>query len=99
MRLTYIAVGIVALCGRGLLASHLSTAGIEGLLKRRLPNHADQFEFSLASSPHEATPSNDTFEISNADYGKIRIEGTSISAILTGYVDFAPFVMTPSADN
>ncbi|KAH8696754.1 putative alpha-N-acetylglucosaminidase [Talaromyces proteolyticus] len=67
----------------------ISTQGIYDLVKRRIPQHVDSFEFSLVN----ATPSvvlsasekpNDQFVVSTSDDGKILVEGNSISALSSG---------------
>ncbi|KAL7789894.1 glycoside hydrolase family 89 protein [Trichoderma ceciliae] len=62
----------------------LSTAGVESLVKRRLPNHVDSFEFALEPSSHGSTLANDSYTVSSAKDGKVRIEGTTTSALLSG---------------
>lgn len=59
-----------------------STEGIEALVKRRLPQHADFFEFKIidAKKPGEQ----DRYTVSPAG-DKVRVEGNSLSALATGY--------------
>lgn len=63
-----------------------STEGITRLLERRLPNHVDDFEFSLTDpvrTPDNWT--NDEFTVTSSE-GKIHIQGNSLSGITQGYV-------------
>lgn len=71
------AVGVAA-------SSHQSpTEGVESLVKRRLPQHVDSFEFVLEPS-HGSGLLNDTYTVSSTNNGKVRIEGTTTSALLSG---------------
>lgn len=72
------AIGAVA------TSSTSSTAGVESLVKRRLPSHANSFEFALEPSSHGSSLTNDTYSVSSTKDGKIRIEGTTTSALLSG---------------
>ncbi|PTB63279.1 glycoside hydrolase family 89 protein [Trichoderma citrinoviride] len=58
-----------------------STAGIEALVKRRLPQHADSFIFSLSANVESESES---YTVTNAEDGKIRVQGASLSSILYG---------------
>lgn len=62
-----------------------STAGIEALVKRRLPDHADAFEFRIRSTDRAQTPIPDIYTVTSADNGKILVEGTTLSALASGY--------------
>lgn len=59
------------------------TEGAESLVKRRLPQHVDSFEFVLERS-HGSALLNDSYTVSSTKSGKVRIEGTTTSALLTG---------------
>lgn len=68
-----------------------STDGIYGLIKRRLPEHADSFELSLVNATGSTVASatdkpNDKYTVSSAHDGKILVEGNSLSALASGYV-------------
>jgi alpha-N-acetylglucosaminidase len=64
--------------------SQPSTTGIQALLQRRLPQHAEKFEFSIVNAT--SFGENDVYAVSNAQNGKIKVEGSSLSALATGYV-------------
>lgn len=61
-----------------------STDGIAAFVKRRLPSHADSFEFSVTEASHAATAANDSYTVSSAKDGKIKVEGSSLSAVMQG---------------
>jgi alpha-N-acetylglucosaminidase len=63
--------------------SNPSTQGIYDLLKRRLPNHLDNFQFTLDSS-HDADNKYDTYIVSSGSSGTILIRGNSLSALSSG---------------
>ena len=72
----------------GLCAAY-STAGIEALVQRRLPAHADHFTFSLTSAPASYLKSNlsqqiDQYSVSNGGNGTIRVSGNSPIALASG---------------
>ena len=64
-----------------------STAGIEALVQRRLPNHVDSFSFSLTGTPLSSTSTNitdrpnDEYTVSNGADGKFHISGNSPIAL------------------
>ncbi len=62
-----------------------STDGLYNLVKRRMPNHADHFHFTIDTSNLTGTEGYDQFEVSNAPDGKILIKGNTISALSSGY--------------
>ncbi|KAI9743082.1 MAG: hypothetical protein M1818_003377 [Claussenomyces sp. TS43310] len=72
------------------LTSAQSTAGLLKLVERRLPNHANDFTFSLiedlaaAVSSNSPSIKNDAYSVSSSEDGKIHIEGTSLSALSKG---------------
>jgi alpha-N-acetylglucosaminidase len=68
-----------------------STAGIEALVQRRLPQHTGDFEFSIvgwnensSSLASLESTSNDTYTVSSGQDGKIKVEGNSLSALASG---------------
>jgi alpha-N-acetylglucosaminidase len=69
-------------------ASTPSTDGILNLVKRRLPDHVDDFEFRLVGNvtefPVAATPPNDEYTVSSTTDGKILVEGNSPIALASG---------------
>ncbi|KAF4628191.1 hypothetical protein G7Y89_g9960 [Cudoniella acicularis] len=72
-----------------LTAAAQSTQGIQDLVKRRLPNHVNEFEFLLTCN--ETTPIstairevNDNYTISSTAGGKILVEGNSLIALASG---------------
>jgi alpha-N-acetylglucosaminidase len=67
-------------------ALSLSTDGIYDLVKRRLPQHADSFEFVLVNETDRDTTVNDQYVVSSTSDGKILVEGNSLSALSSGLV-------------
>lgn len=65
-------------------SSEPSTSGIESLLQRRLPQHTDSFDFSIVNAT--SLGENDVYAVSTGENGKIKVEGSSLSALATGYV-------------
>ena len=64
-----------------------STDGILNLVKRRLPNNVDDFEFRLLENnavPLTAKPTNDEYSVSSTPDGKIMVEGNSLIALASG---------------
>ncbi|RMY69115.1 hypothetical protein D0862_14910 [Hortaea werneckii] len=76
-----------------------STAGVQGILQRRLPNHVDDFTFSLVNTTSASTTTNsnknnnntvlskpqDQYTVTNGPSpGKIHISGNSPIALATG---------------
>lgn len=61
-----------------------STDGIYNLVKRRLPNHANDFHFSLRNIT-ESSKKYDEFIVSTTVNGKVVVEGNSLSALSSGY--------------
>lgn len=62
-----------------------STDGITRFLERRLPNHVDDFTFSLTDPIRNSDKwVNDEYKVSTGSDGKIHIEGNSLSGILQG---------------
>lgn len=70
------------------LAEPPSIDGIRGLADRLLNGRGDDFEFSLTAE-HENwsrwnQPQNDEYTVSVSDNGKVRVEGTTLSALARG---------------
>jgi alpha-N-acetylglucosaminidase len=67
-----------------------STDGIRNLVKRRIPDHVDDFEFRLtgdqAEFPLTGQPAIDEYSVSSTVDGKILVEGSSPIALASGYV-------------
>lgn len=64
-----------------------STEGITRFLERRLPNHVDDFTFSLTDPARKSEHwVNDEYIVSTSSDGKVHIEGNSLSGILQGYI-------------
>lgn len=66
-----------------------STDGILGLVKRRLPDHVDDFIFLLTGNQTGPITSateapNDQYTVSSVAPGKIQIEGNSLIALASG---------------
>ncbi|RAQ62010.1 alpha-N-acetylglucosaminidase [Aspergillus flavus] len=63
------------------------TEGIISLVRRRLPDHSDNFLFSLNSSSRNSTTENDhrdVYTVSTQANGSIHVEGNSQSALAVG---------------
>lgn len=85
MRVTF----LLSLAFASLCNAQASTAGIEALVLRRLPQHASSFSFSLLPTPSNATantttPALDEYTISNSNNATFDICGTSPIALATG---------------
>ncbi|TPX13640.1 uncharacterized protein E0L32_005843 [Thyridium curvatum] len=65
-------------------ASLSSTAGVQSLVKRRLPRHVDAFEFVISDTAVAGNGVRDSYEVSSTDNGKIQVKGTSTSAVISG---------------
>lgn len=63
-----------------------STDGLYDLVKRRLPNHVDNFRFSLVSNITGSNGGYDQFIVQDAPNGTVMVQGTSLSALSSGYV-------------
>lgn len=77
------AVGVAAT----VQASTLSVAGVQALVQRRLPKHADSFIFEIAttvSNNSSASSELDNYVVSSTNKGKIRVQANSISGLLSG---------------
>jgi alpha-N-acetylglucosaminidase len=65
-----------------------STDGIRNLVKRRIPDHFDDFEFRLtgdqAEFPLIGQPAIDEYSVSSTVDGKILVEGSSPIALASG---------------
>lgn len=73
------------------VSTQFLTTGIEELLRRRLPDHADQFSFVLSPDPsnsHKPTAGNgnvfDRYLIDTSDDGRVRVQGNTLSALNSG---------------
>jgi alpha-N-acetylglucosaminidase len=84
MRASKTCVWLLSAIGAVATSSTSSTAGVESLVQRRLPSHANSFEFALEPSSHGSALTNDSYTVSSTKDGKIRIEGTTTSALLSG---------------
>lgn len=69
-------------------ATAQSIEGITDLVMRRLPEHADSFEFRLVGNATGnatvARPPNDVYGLSSTADGKIMVEGNSLIALASG---------------
>jgi thiamine monophosphate kinase len=86
-RIGWIAIVIALLfCAFGESAS---TDGIAGLANRLLSQHGDDFEFVLTTEQQNYSrwnqPTNDNYIVSDYGDGRIRIEGTTLSALARGF--------------
>ncbi len=67
-----------------------STAGIEALIRRRLPSHEGKLSFSITDSPSSTSAfniterPNDMYEICNGNNGTIQISGNTPIALAYG---------------
>jgi alpha-N-acetylglucosaminidase len=80
-----------------------STQGIVDLISRRLPNHVDNFAFSLTETHFNVSTDknlNDIYTVSTLANGTVHVEGSSLSALAAGYVLYPdtahPFLATSS---
>jgi alpha-N-acetylglucosaminidase len=70
-------------------ATAQSTDGIVNLVKRRLPDHVDDFTFRLLGSQtgpitSATNATNDQYTVSSIAPGKIEISGNSLIALASG---------------
>jgi alpha-N-acetylglucosaminidase len=65
------------------LQTSVSTAGVESLVQRLLPQHASSFRFALVDAPN-ADVTKDTYTVSSTNDGSILVQGNSVSALLSG---------------
>lgn len=79
---------VAAWIGTGSAVDTPSTAGLESLVRRRLPDHVGSFEFSIRApqgvSTHALKPIPDEYTVTSTEDGKIRVEGTTLSALSSG---------------
>lgn len=65
-----------------------STDGVRNLVKRRLPDHIDDFKFRLTGDtveyPITGQPPIDNYVVSSTTDGKILVEGNSPIALASG---------------
>lgn len=87
------------MCFAALAGSALaeSTQGIYNLLKRQLPSHASSFELSLVKSIAGST-GYDQYVVSSTPQGKILVEGTTLSALSSGYAIATEFPSRSNSD-
>jgi hypothetical protein len=91
IKMRYLSVVVWALFGVShATAQAISTQGISDLVKRRIPQHADSFQFSLVNAIPSvilsaADKPNDQYVVSTSDDGKVLVEGNSLSALSSGY--------------
>jgi alpha-N-acetylglucosaminidase len=71
-----------------------STQGIYNLLQRRMPQHADSFQFSLVNVTGVASDDGDQpfdrYVVSTLSNGTVLVEGNSLSALSSGYGFYFP---------
>lgn len=77
----------LAVATTAVAASAPSTAGIEALVQRRLPDHVGDFEFSIVNAT-TTLEEDDVYTVSSCGCGKIKVEGNSLSALATGCVAY-----------
>lgn len=61
-----------------------STQGIYDLVQRRMPNHANSFQFTLTNTTQTAG-SYDQYVVSTAADGTVTVQGSTLSALASGY--------------
>ncbi|KAI0420631.1 glycoside hydrolase family 89 protein [Xylaria grammica] len=74
------------------LRTAASTAGVESLVRRRLPQHADSFRFEIVGdleaditqSDAETERVNDSYVVSSAEDGTVVVQGNTAGALLAG---------------
>lgn len=59
-----------------------STQGIYDLVQRRMPQHADSFQFSVVNFTNQLQ---DHYVVSTLDNGTVSVQGNSLSALSSGY--------------
>jgi alpha-N-acetylglucosaminidase len=84
-------------CSSGTSAAVPSTQGILDLVKRRLPNHVENFEFAVVENTNSTSSAiaqlqNDIYTVSTPADGKVRVEGSSLSALAMGCVITCPML-------
>ncbi|KAJ9157206.1 Alpha-N-acetylglucosaminidase [Pleurostoma richardsiae] len=80
----WVAVAIAAPASIVIREDVPSTAGVEALVRRRLPQHVDNFQFAIVNASQPAALENDRYIVSTTSDGKILVEGNSLSALLSG---------------
>ncbi|KAJ5115696.1 hypothetical protein N7456_000044 [Penicillium angulare] len=73
-------VGLLSASG----VAAVSTDGLYSLVKRRLPNHVDDFRFNVVSNITGSDEGYDQFTVKSEPNGTIIVQGTSISALSSG---------------
>lgn len=80
-----------------------SVDGIRGVADRMLNGHGDDFDFVLTTQNERWSrwniPDNDNYTVKSHDNGKIRIEGTTLSALSRGCVFLYENGFSPSLDS
>ncbi len=71
-----------------------SIAGVEALVQRRLPQHVNSFQFEIVNASQPNGLGSDRYVVSSVG-GKIVVQGNSLSALLSGYVDSANYNNIP----
>lgn len=74
------------------LRTSASTTGVESLVRRRLPQHADSFQFELLEElePNvgqidvEDDRVNDSYVVSSSSDGRVLVQGNTAGALLAG---------------
>ena len=77
---TKLLVGLLSVSG----AAAQSTNGLYSLVKRRLPNHVENFQFSLVSNLTGSDDGYDQFVVQSSSNGSVLVQGTSLSALSSG---------------
>ncbi len=81
-----VAAGVVA------LRTTTSTSGVESLVRRRLPQHAESFQFEIVETlgvdgtqtEIQSELVNDSYVVSSASNGKVIVQGNTVGALLAG---------------
>ncbi|KAM3512272.1 hypothetical protein MY11210_004056 [Beauveria gryllotalpidicola] len=80
LRLAWLLPAITA----AVVSTTTSTDGVTAFIKRRLPDHAASFQVSIENDAAASAMVNDRYTVSSGSNGKIRIQGTSPSAVMQG---------------
>lgn len=89
MKWSRLLIGLFA--ASGAIASR-PTDALYDLVKRRLPDHVDDFRFNLVSNA-TAAKGYDHFKVETTQNGTVLVHGTTVSALSSGYVESYGFLL------
>lgn len=83
-----------AAAGVAAIRTTASVSGVEALVRRRLPQHAESFRFQIVDemgdgdveSEDDGERVNDTYVVSSSADGKVLVKGNTAGALFAGYV-------------